>query len=140
MVFIRAHIVIDAGLYLGKAITIATRYSAVRRQGDKVDKHETQVIDFQTQQWILFPLLATSFALFFTGRFMKKIYYDFIEARDSKVRSHRKFAKLSGFPLRQGDFSALPELHATSSGLKSLCTYLTADGIEVLRKACGGHG
>eukprot|EP00160_Parvularia_atlantis_P014362 Unigene3536_Nuclearia_a/m.10794 Unigene3536_Nuclearia_a/g.10794 ORF Unigene3536_Nuclearia_a/g.10794 Unigene3536_Nuclearia_a/m.10794 type:complete len:321 (+) Unigene3536_Nuclearia_a:1161-2123(+) len=54
---------------------------------------------------------------------MKKIYYDFIAARDTK-----------------GDFSSLPELHATSAGLKSLCTYLTADGIEVCRKACGGHG
>lgn len=39
-----------------------------------------------------------------------------------------------------GDFSALPELHALSSGLKALCTWVTADGIEECRRTCGGHG
>ncbi len=32
------------------------------------------------------------------------------------------------------------EVHATSAGLKGLCTYLAAVGIEDLRKSCGGHG
>src|SRR5271170_3252308 len=31
-------------------------------------------------------------------------------------------------------------MHATSSGLKSLCTTLAADGIETCRRAMGGHG
>ncbi|MCJ1303780.1 hypothetical protein MMC08_006591 [Hypocenomyce scalaris] len=39
-----------------------------------------------------------------------------------------------------GDFSALADLHSTSSGLKSLCTSLAADGIETCRRALGGHG
>lgn len=39
-----------------------------------------------------------------------------------------------------GDFSSLPELHATSSGLKALCSWRTKDGIELCRLACGGHG
>lgn len=34
----------------------------------------------------------------------------------------------------------LPELHATGAGLKALCCVLAADGIEDLRRACGGHG
>jgi GTP-binding protein LepA len=41
---------------------------------------------------------------------------------------------------KSGDFSALPELHATSSGLKALCSWRTKDGIEACRLACGGHG
>lgn len=40
----------------------------------------------------------------------------------------------------QGRFGTLPELHASSSGLKALCTECTADGIEAARRACGGHG
>ncbi len=31
-------------------------------------------------------------------------------------------------------------MHATSAGLKGLCTYLAAIGIEDCRKSCGGHG
>lgn len=39
-----------------------------------------------------------------------------------------------------GNFSTLPELHALSSGLKAVCTWITADGIEACRRCCGGHG
>jgi hypothetical protein len=40
----------------------------------------------------------------------------------------------------RGDFAVLPELHALSSGLKALCTDITAAGIEACRRQCGGHG
>jgi hypothetical protein len=44
MVFIRQFIVADASVYLSRAVTIAVRYSAVRRQfGGKDDKAEVQV-------------------------------------------------------------------------------------------------
>lgn len=42
--------------------------------------------------------------------------------------------------ITKGNLSALPEVHATSSGLKSLTTTITAEGIETCRRACGGHG
>jgi alkylation response protein AidB-like acyl-CoA dehydrogenase len=32
------------------------------------------------------------------------------------------------------------ELHATSCGLKALATTAAAEGLEVARRACGGHG
>jgi len=35
---------------------------------------------------------------------------------------------------------ALPEIAASSSGLKALCTYLAWAGIEDCRKCCGGNG
>mgnify|MGYP006091195463 CR=1 FL=1 len=38
------------------------------------------------------------------------------------------------------DFSGLAALHYASSGLKALTTELTAEGIEVCRRSCGGHG
>jgi hypothetical protein len=44
MVFIRQGIVAEASVYLSRAVTIAVRYSAVRRQfGGKDDKAEVQV-------------------------------------------------------------------------------------------------
>jgi acyl-CoA oxidase len=44
MVFVRQGIVTDASIYLSRAVTIAVRYSAIRRQfGAKDDKPEVQV-------------------------------------------------------------------------------------------------
>ena len=39
-----------------------------------------------------------------------------------------------------GDFSALPELHASLAGMKALSTWITSDGAEAARRCCGGHG
>ena len=57
--------------------------------------------------------ILPSYALHFTGQEMKLAYERF--ETGSKA----------------DDFSSLPDLHAASSGLKALCTWLTADGIEV---------
>jgi acyl-CoA oxidase len=42
--------------------------------------------------------------------------------------------------MKEGDLSKLAETHATSAGLKSFVTQVTADGIEECRRCCGGHG
>lgn len=42
--------------------------------------------------------------------------------------------------LGSGDIKNLPEVHATSSGLKAISTIFAANGMEECRKACGGHG
>lgn len=39
-----------------------------------------------------------------------------------------------------GDFSSLPELHASLAGMKALSTWITSDGAEAARRCCGGHG
>ncbi|CAK9217123.1 unnamed protein product [Sphagnum troendelagicum] len=123
MVFVRQGIVTDASIYLSRAVTIAVRYSAIRRQfGAKDDKPEVQVIDYRTQQYRLFPLLATVYAYRIVGFWMKWLYEDVTER------------------LNNNDFSTLPEVHACTAGLKSMTTAITADGIEECRKLCGGHG
>ncbi|EEY69271.1 acyl-CoA dehydrogenase/oxidase [Phytophthora infestans T30-4] len=62
MVFIRS-----AGINLAKACTITIRYSAVRQQGYDANnpktKEELSVLDYQTQQYRLFPLLAAAHAV-----------------------------------------------------------------------------
>lgn len=53
---------------------------------------EPQILDFQTQQYKLFPLLATAYAFIFVGQYMKDTY-----------------SRISG-DINQGDFSELPEV------------------------------
>ncbi|XP_057463458.1 peroxisomal acyl-coenzyme A oxidase 1-like [Actinidia eriantha] len=123
MVYVRQTIVADASCALSKAVCIATRYSAVRRQfGSHNGGPETQVIDYKTQQSRLFPLLASAYAFRFVGEWLKWLYTDVTQR------------------LQANDFSTLPEAHACTAGLKSLTTSATADGIEECRKLCGGHG
>lgn len=125
MVFIRSDIVMNAALYMKKAVTIAIRYNLVRRQSnpDKTTSKECQVIDYQHSQRTLFPILAKAFAFHVTSDYMRRMYFEF--QKDSR---------------KKNDFSALPELHATSSGLKAYCSWATKDAIEACRLTCGGHG
>lgn len=123
MVFVRQQIVADASCALSRAVCIATRYSAMRRQfGSQNGGLETQVIDYKTQQNRLFPLLASAYAFRFVGEWLNWLYRDVTQR------------------LQANDFSTLPEAHACTAGLKSLTTSVTADGIEECRKLCGGHG
>ncbi|XP_021067401.1 peroxisomal acyl-coenzyme A oxidase 1 isoform X1 [Mus pahari] len=123
MVFVRSFLVGNAAQSLSKACTIAIRYSAVRRQSEiKPSEPEPQILDFQTQQYKLFPLLATAYAFHFVGRYMKETYLRINES------------------IGQGDLSELPELHALTAGLKAFTTWTANAGIEECRMACGGHG
>ncbi|CAL6351701.1 unnamed protein product [Bathycoccus prasinos] len=127
MVFVRSDIVMNAALYMKKAVTIALRYNLVRRQSNADSKNnnvETQVLDYQHSQRTLFPILASSFAFHTTSDCMRRMYFEFLKRSQSSEK----------------DFDALPELHATSSGLKAFCSWKTKDAIESCRLTCGGHG
>ncbi|XP_075033907.1 peroxisomal acyl-coenzyme A oxidase 1 isoform X2 [Mixophyes fleayi] len=123
MVFIRSMIVGDSARSLSRACTIAVRYSAVRHQSEiRAGEPEPQILDFQTQQYKLFPLLATAYAFQFVGSYMNQTYH-----------------RITG-DIHQGNLSELPELHALSAGLKAFTTWIASTGIEECRMACGGHG
>lgn len=126
MTYIRAKIIMHARLVLARAVTVAVRYLSIRRQfrdrDGKDEGAEMAVLDYPTVQIRILPLLATTFALHYSGRAVQKLY-------ESTRRG-----------INSGDFSALADLHSTSTGLKSLCTMIAADGIETSRRACGGHG
>jgi acyl-CoA oxidase len=124
---VRATIVMHARLILARAVTIAVRYTSIRKQfkdrdapGDSVP--EMAVLDYPTVQIRILPLLATTFALHYTGEAMYTLYNSTREA------------------IEKDDFSSIAELHNLSSGLKSLCTTYAANGIETCRRAMGGHG
>ncbi|XP_078585416.1 peroxisomal acyl-coenzyme A oxidase 1-like [Branchiostoma floridae x Branchiostoma japonicum] len=123
MVQVRSFIVSEASDSLAKAVTIAVRYSCVRRQSEMKPGHpEPQVLDYVTQQYKLFPYLAAAYAFMLAARSMIFVYF----------RSMEKIGR--------GDITVLPELHALSSGLKSLSSWVMNAGIEECRMACGGHG
>lgn len=127
LTYVRAQIIMHARLVIARAVTIAVRYSSVRRQfADRDSKDakapELAVLDYPTVQIRILPLLATSFALHYTGEAMHRLY----ETTRSEIN--------------KGDFSRMAVLHAQSSGLKSLCTELAANSIETCRRAMGGHG
>ena len=119
-----AGIVIGAGSALAKAVTVALRYSYVRFQGftSAGGLQEAPVIKYATQQYKPVPLLATCYAFTFVGRWMAKLY----------------MSLQSG--LESNDFSLLPIVHGSTSGLKAATTALAAAGIQDARRATGGHG
>ncbi|KAL4945271.1 hypothetical protein BDV06DRAFT_231432 [Aspergillus oleicola] len=126
LTYMRSKIIQHARLVLARAVTVAVRYTAIRRQFADRDASpnspELPVLDYPTVQIRILPLLATTFALHYTGLAMHRIY------RDTRKQ------------IESGDFGSLAYMHSMSSGLKSLCTTLAADGIETCRRAMGGHG
>uniref|UniRef100_A0A6M2DSR8 Acyl-coenzyme A oxidase n=1 Tax=Xenopsylla cheopis TaxID=163159 RepID=A0A6M2DSR8_XENCH len=123
MIFVRVVLVQDMSVYLSKAVTIAVRYSAVRRQSQpKPDEPEPQILDYVTQQYKLFPNIAKCFVFRMTSEWLWDMY--------NSVTSE----------LESGDMERLPELHAMSCCLKVLSTSDAAAGVETCRLACGGHG
>ena len=42
--------------------------------------------------------------------------------------------------VKEGNFSMVGDMHGLVSGLKSLFTSLTCDGLEEARRCCGGAG
>lgn len=123
MVFVRVVIIRDAAYRLAKAVTIATRYSAVRRQSP-IDPSgpEPQVIDHITQRLKLFPEICRAIIYKLAGDYIWNMY------------NH-----VTG-DLEKGNLDRLPELHSLACVLKALSSSDTTNGIEVCRMACGGHG
>jgi acyl-CoA oxidase len=127
MVVTRVSMVAGAGAALAKAVTIATRYSAIRTQGFvdiRSSAHmapERTILDYQTQRYRLFKQMATAYAIYFMGNRLFELSSTFTEGVGS---SDSNFA----------------EVMAISGGLKGLCTLMASDGIEDCRKCCGGNG
>ncbi|XP_037953023.1 probable peroxisomal acyl-coenzyme A oxidase 1 [Teleopsis dalmanni] len=123
MVYVRCMVVFNAGYHLALAATIATRYSAVRRQSPiNPDEPEPQILDHVTQQHKLFPEIATAIAY---------------NLSVSKLNQHFQDTSVA---IKKNDFSRLEELHALACTLKASSSYDATAGIERLRLACGGHG
>lgn len=130
LTFIRANIVMNVRIVLARAVTVAVRYCAIRRQFADRDAPvfvdgkalETPVLDYSMVQYRLLPIISQAYACLFTGREMFRLYEE-----------NQK-------NLQGGNLSLLADVHASSSGLKSLTTTMAASAIEECRRATGGHG
>jgi acyl-CoA oxidase len=115
-----------------KALTIAIRYGAIRRQfASEGNTMETKLLDYPIHQHRLMPLLALSFAIRFTGLELNKLYENLMEKIEVTDNKSSDFQEV---------INSLKETHATSAGLKAFCTWFCLNTIEQCRQACGGHG
>eukprot|EP00878_Enallax_costatus_P017218 GHUV01018077.1.p1 GENE.GHUV01018077.1~~GHUV01018077.1.p1 ORF type:complete len:603 (+),score=125.83 GHUV01018077.1:149-1957(+) len=101
------------------AITIAIRYSAGRQQFGPPDSAEVSVLDYQSTQLKLLPILATAYCMHFAKDHLVSLYCDMKRTKDALL---------------------VEEVHALSAGLKAYVTAYTQDALSVCREACGGHG
>ena len=145
LTWVRSTIVLQSGRVLARGVTIATRYASVRRQFQDRDAPsgtdgENQVLNYTMVQFRLLPLLAATFALHFTGKSMMKLYQENQKRMQSSAGQHADAKRGAGPEETHSGSDLLADLHATSCGLKALSSTTAAEGLEVCRRACGGHG
>jgi acyl-CoA oxidase len=145
LTWVRSTIVLQSGSTLARGVTIATRYTAVRRQfQDRDDRSgdngENQVLNYTMVQFRLLPLLAATFALHFTGKAMMALYQENQQKMLSGAGAASTTGRGAGPEQTHSGSDLLADLHATSCGLKALASTTAAEGLEVCRRACGGHG
>jgi acyl-CoA oxidase len=87
----------------------------------------------------LLPLLASMYALHFTGRGMMRLYEQ-NQSRMKAANSPGQDSRGAGPEELRAGANLLADLHATSCGLKALASTTAGEGLEVCRRACGGHG
>lgn len=122
MTKVRVDIVENSSFLIAAAVTIATRYSIVRKQCNLGTEDEVSILDHLTQQMKIFPAISMVFALKKASEDLNAIY-----------------AK-SLVEIEKGDLIPLAELHALSCGLKAVATAESSRAVESCRLACGGHG
>jgi len=104
------------------ALTIATRFTHVRRQFGAPNQPETVLIEYPLVQSRLIPYFAFSFAMAF-GNAEISNYWNDNQDKIFDEKNHR-----------------LAEIHALSSSLKAWTTWTTQRGLQECREMCGGLG
>ncbi len=112
-----------AGSATQKALTLAIRYGATRRQfSDPATGDEVVVLDYLAHQRKLLPALAKTYALHF--------------AQEELVGQMHDLQR-PGVPL---DEEAQRELETRAAGIKAVGTWHATHTIQTCREACGGAG
>lgn len=126
----RVAIILQSFTNLQTAMVISIRYSAVRRQfGSPSSKEEWPVLEYQSQQWRLFPYLAASYVI---QHFHTVFFREYINFFISTSVAY------GGVSPEQPDMGS--EIHSLSSVGKAYVGWIARDAIQEAREACGGHG
>jgi acyl-CoA oxidase len=113
-----------AGSAAQKALALAIRYGATRRQfADPTTGEEVALLDYRAHQRKLLPALATTYALHFAQE-------------DLVAEMHR--IQAPGAVVT--DEKAQRDLEYRAAGLKALATWHATATIQACREACGGAG
>jgi acyl-CoA oxidase len=105
-----------AGLSAAKTgLTIAIKYGEKRTQFGPEGGSEVPILNYQTHQRRLMPLLANAYALHFALQYLTERFL------------HRKEDEMQ-------------EIEALAAGLKAFGTWNTTDTLQECREACGGKG
>jgi alkylation response protein AidB-like acyl-CoA dehydrogenase len=111
-------------------VTIACRYSVLRRQGDAPGGGggERQIIDYQSHYCALMPIVAHAYA-----------YQCAIAAEERRWAALAERSGGSGAGAAADMLAHVPAVHAASCGLKAWIGWWAADSLERCRRAMGGH-
>ncbi|KAF5960531.1 hypothetical protein HYC85_001740 [Camellia sinensis] len=101
------------------SITIAVRYSLLRQQFGPPRQPEISILDYQSHQHKLMPMLASTYAFHFATLHLLEKYSEMKKSHDEQV---------------------VADVHALSAGLKAYVTSYTAKSLSICRESCGGHG
>ncbi|UJR08223.1 hypothetical protein I4U23_012496 [Adineta vaga] len=112
-----------------KCITIAVRYSCVRKQFGPLPGIELPVIEYQTQNWRLVPIVASLYVYRQLAYSVFDNLTEFYALTMSNDENDRDLLADMG-----------REIHALSCTSKAICTWNTQKACQECREACGGHG
>lgn len=101
------------------AASIAIRYSLLRHQFGPANQPEVSILDYQSHQHKLMPMLASTYAFHFCTLYLVEKYSEMKKSHDEEV---------------------VGDVHALSAGLKAYVTSYTAKSLSICRESCGGHG
>lgn len=119
----RLIVVQSSELTLRNALTIALRYSALRKQFSLLDQPECSILDYQSQRCRLVPYLSKLFAI-----------------RSGQLYLYSSYTKVYPTVKTNHESEELAELHAILSGIKGTASSYAFSGIQECREACGGIG
>jgi acyl-CoA oxidase len=110
-----------AGTATQKALALAIRYGAVRRQfADPATGEEVVVLDYLVHQRKLLPALATTYALHFAQSDLVSDMHDLQAPGTDEWRQR--------------------DLETRAAGIKAVATWHATATIQTCREACGGAG
>ncbi|CAD8089766.1 unnamed protein product [Paramecium sonneborni] len=123
MMQVRTSIIFNTYVSLAQGLAIGVRYSHFRRQFKDNNAIERPIIDYQTQQDKLIPLVADCYAQGFGCQRIKEILTENLKRINEK-----------------NDFSLMGDLHALLCCCKAVYTWNTHFGLDKIRQSLGGHG
>jgi acyl-CoA oxidase len=103
------------------ALTIAVRHGLRRKQFGPPDEPEIPILDYRPHQRRLMPLLAKTYALYFTQTELTENFHAVFSAPEPEERERR-------------------QLETFAAGLKATSSWHATETIQTCRECCGGAG